>query len=517
MFHTPFAVRSLLAWAIVLLVSLTASPAVAQTVTATAMAPSPDPVAVGVMATASLDATATPPSVSPGCGLTGPTWSWTLSGGGGGISINQQSPNSPLATIRTSATATPPGIYPVTATATATWTSTCGTFSASGTTNAVTFRVVGVQSLLYQRNGTFVPVTGTLYVLSGKSVTFKALPNPAVTPFPAGQPVWSGSSGATGTGDTKTVTFGALSARSDDFKTVVATCGTSSQTANVIVFDFTPVLTPVDNFAGRDLDAWGVCEKINLKCQIVPSGVMEYDIGGLQWVLVSGGGTVTGGAGGTSTYRCPDVAATITLKVVITGGPMLDEKKDAPAKAVVPPTETSVKQKPESDIYHKNPGDNKWCSVGFCGVLYAKSDKVVSFKEIRVREGDGKVKADGYWLLLNDNDHAVSGWISLKDLAVGKGYEWDLDFAQRKYDKIFNEWDAAFAVGTLKWPIKHQYKDKDKDETVDATVVKEIGIASHECEATAMGKATIRKAGSGDFSRDPADAQKIPANWNNDN
>lgn len=245
--------RRPLSWAIGLVLFLAAQPATAQTVTASAGSPSPDPVAVGSVATASLSASATPPSVSPGCPLTGPTWSWQLNGGGPGIGINQPDPNSPAATVYTS-TSTPTGIYSLTATATATWTSPCGNYSASGTTGTITFRVVGVQKLQYNQNGTYVDVSGTLYALVGQSITFRAIPDPPAAPFPSGKPVWSGTSGASGTGATTTVTFNTLSTSRTDTKTVIATCGTSSQTANVVVFDLTPTLTPVDNFTGRDLD-----------------------------------------------------------------------------------------------------------------------------------------------------------------------------------------------------------------------------------------------------------------------
>ncbi len=87
-----------------------------------------------------------------------------------------------------------------------------------------------------------------------------------------------------------------------DFKTVKATCGNTDATVN----DFTPTLTPVVDFPGRSYTRFGICEAINLSCVITPDGLTEYDIGGLQWQIISGGGTLSGGTGATATYDCSD-------------------------------------------------------------------------------------------------------------------------------------------------------------------------------------------------------------------
>ena len=284
-----------------------------------------------------------------------------------------------------------------TATATATWTDTCGdVFVASGAAGPITITVdgVGVQNLQYLQPGSgFVDVTGTLYVLVGQSVTFQAVATPAGSTFPQGQPVWSGTSGASGTGDPITVTFNQLSASTSDYQTVTATCGNSSATADVIVYDLTPVLTPEDNFDGRDLTTYGVCENVDLSYQTTPSGINDSDIGGLQWVITSGGGTLSGGTGGISVYRCPATAATVVLSLLITGGPMLGLMKNADPKDVVPPDGVLVQQQPGTDLWHVK----DTCSCGFCGDVYATCGKTVSFKQIVLREGGGVSVATGYY------------------------------------------------------------------------------------------------------------------------
>ncbi|HBI41312.1 MAG TPA: hypothetical protein DDY78_00445 [Planctomycetales bacterium] len=291
-------------------------------VTATCAALTPNPVASGQTATATLNATATPPTPNPYSSLSDPTWSWALNSTVSGVSISQLNTSSPVATLI--AAITSPGVYMLSATATATWTdSNGGIYVASGTTAPITITVVGVQKLQYAQGGGYVDVSGTLYVLVGQPVTFKAVSMPTGSTYPAGQPVWSGSSGASGSGVTFSVAFNQLSASSTDYKSVTATCGNTSATANVIVFDLLPILTPQDNFAGRDLTAYGPFEYLNLSYQTTPPGIYEGDIGGLQWRITSGGGTLPGGAGGVATYQCPGAGAMAVLNLAVTGGLML--------------------------------------------------------------------------------------------------------------------------------------------------------------------------------------------------
>jgi len=479
--------RRSLAWLLGLIAFAAAQPAFAQSVSASAGAASPDPVAVGSVATATLDATATPPGVSPGCPLTGPVWSWTLNGGGTGIGIDHPDPNSPAATAYTS-TSTPPGVYTLTATATATWTSPCGTYSASGTTGTFTFRVVGVEKLQYLQGSGFVDVSGTLYALVGESITFKAFPDPSGVPFPGGQPVWSGSSGAAGTGDTVTVSFGTLSATAGDTKTVTATCGTSSQTANVVVFDLVPTLTPVDNFAGRDLTTFGVCEYIDLSCPIVPSGVSEYDVGGLEWYIESGGGDLSGGAGGVGTYQCPDVAATVALKVVIMGGVMLGKEKKAAPAPVVPPDSHACTQVPMTGLWHEK---NK-CGVKAQVYQWAKCANAVSFAQIEVKEGDSdKAKGAGLFAGNNNDVHVPSAnWFNLDALVAGSGYKWTAAVDETGFAGP----GAPFAAGTYSQNINMWYRRKGGG---GAGITYGTGLS--EMASDAMGQATVSKAGAGPF------------------
>lgn len=478
-------------------------------VTVTAAQAAPNPVASGDLATSALSAEAIPPS-DPYVTYSGPSWSWSASGADG-LAIDQPNPQLPAATLN--ATITTPGEYTLTVTATATWTASSGPSVSASNNASVTLTVVGVQTLQYLQpgeSGGYVDAPATLYALVGKSITFKAIPTPETAAFPTGKPVWSGSSGATGTGDTKTVTFTTLSTSTSDFKTVTATCGNTSVTANVIVFDLIPIVTPRDNFEGRDLDAWGVCEFIDLSFLTVPSGISEYDIGGLQWQITSGGGDLSGATGGIDWYQCPDVAATIVLSLVVAGGPMLGEKKDADAVPADAPSGADVKQRPGTTLWHIK----DVCSVGFCGDYYANHFKRVSFKEILVREGSCPSTATGCFLNPDGTSaaHMTSNWKALKDDSAGKDYyrmyQWDLDAQSRPYDQI-GIGATPPGPGTFLWKIPNEYKKRGPANAPAHLYCK----CWQECAADAAGKTTVKKGGSGEFAKDLADPTITPANW----
>jgi hypothetical protein len=67
-----------------------------------------------------------------------------------------------------------------------------------------TVNVIELDRLQYNEMGNgYVDATGTLNVVLGTTVEFKAVPNPATVPWPSGKLVWRGTSGASGTGETQ--------------------------------------------------------------------------------------------------------------------------------------------------------------------------------------------------------------------------------------------------------------------------------------------------------------------------
>jgi hypothetical protein len=189
---------------------------------------------------------------------------------------------------------------------------------------------------------------------------------------------------------------------------------------------------------------------------------------------------------------------------------MLGEKKAAPAKGIVPPDGAKVLQRPDTTLWHVQNN----CSVGFCGDYYATCAKTVSYKQIVVREGECFSTATGFF---KDRDldaiqhEASKNWFDLKALVKDKGYQFNLDGFARKYDKIWiNGGGEAYGVGTFKWAIPNEYKQRGAgDDTA-----KKYATANHEAESDGKGTCTISKAGSGNFSIDPGKLSNTPANWN---
>ncbi len=144
-----------------------------------------------------------------------------------------------------------------------------------------------VGKIQYQSGSNFVDVSGTLYVYKGTSVTFKAVPDPPEGTFPSGQPTWGGTSGASGTGETTSVTFNTDSSTINNPVTVTATSG-NTVTVNVIVYELTGIFTPQDNFAGRSTSRYGLLERVNLTYSSTPGAVPAAQAGGLVWKIVSG-------------------------------------------------------------------------------------------------------------------------------------------------------------------------------------------------------------------------------------
>lgn len=100
--------------------------------------------------------------------------------------------------------------------------------------------VCEVDKLRYKiGEGDYADVPDPLFVAKGTTVDFKAIIAPSGATWPSGKPVWGGTSGASGTGGTKSVPFNTASTSSTDYKTVTAECGNSTPlpTANVIVFE----------------------------------------------------------------------------------------------------------------------------------------------------------------------------------------------------------------------------------------------------------------------------------------
>ncbi len=130
--------------------------------------------------------------------------------------------------------------------------------------------VVGVAAVKWQNPVTqaWMAMPGTLNIFKDTPLTFKAFPDPQDVEFPAGKPEWSGTSGASGSGETTTVTFGTQSQTCQDYKTLTVSCSSIPPdpplTYNTIVYGLRKNFVPADNFAGRSYDQYGLGEDVTL-------------------------------------------------------------------------------------------------------------------------------------------------------------------------------------------------------------------------------------------------------------
>jgi hypothetical protein len=422
--------------------------------------------------------------------IMGPDWSWTAGGPPGAVIDISPASGSATVTVTMTGVSTP-GHYVLTVTATATYNTGQKQVQRSGSTNADVW-LVGVDRIQFQVGAApFQDLPSPFYVPLDSSVTFKALKTPADAPsWPAGYPVWSGSSGATGTGEMITVTFGVLSTTNVDFKTVNATCG-NTVTGNVVVYDFDGVLTPVDDFEGRSYDRYGICETINLSYTTTPPFITEYDIGGLQWEIVMGGGELFGGAGGVGTYVCSDEAGQFVLRLVISGGPFVAQKEKEKAKDKDAPTLARMEQV-GTGVFHRKGR----VSAGFkANTYYEPVD--VSFSGIVTKEGTCKpTEASGPFAVLKDEVHKeTASWVTVNAPGGdGKGSKESGDDEIMVNVEAKNLKDGSKFIWNIPWYyIKKGDQLKPDGSPKPATDGKKFLDVQHLCVCDAAGTTTISK------------------------
>ena len=333
----------------------------------------------------------------------------------------------------------------------------------------------------------YTDVSGTLYVHKGTTVTFKAIKDPSGASWPSGKPVWGGTSGASGTGETKGVTFNTLSSSTSDYKTVTAECG-NTVTANVIVFDFNGVLTPDDNFPGRDQEEYGLEEVVDLSCTIDPSGLTAGTVGGLKWTYIGVGELSNAGTDGTADYDAKHVVGGATFYLTIQSGPSKDDYKSY-NKSTTPPSGGYMIQKPGTGVRHTV----NTCSAGFLGISYI-TPKNVSFTNLETREGYCLGIGTGFYSSFNGDPHATGSWNGVDDGDINNGCK--EDYPQ---DEIWTEQGPPYSIGDFVWPIPVEYK---ADDGVVHTLT---ANQNHHEEADANGKCTISKYGAGPFSKNASD------------
>ena len=357
-----------------------------------------------------------------------------------------------------------------------------------------------VQRIQYQEPGTsnYIDITGTLYVLKETSVNFKAIPNPTNATFPTGQPFWSGTSGATGTGETKSVTFSTVSSSTSDYKTVIASNGTPI-TVNVIVYELTGTLTPQDNFTGRSQVRYGVAEKVDLNFSTIPS-LTYQQIGELEWKRIMGSSQITNNSfDGSGLLTAPETSSSEVIKIEVRIGPSkgngITYNKD-----VVAPNGAVAQQLSGTSIRHNR---------GFCHVAtnieaYLRPTDV-SFSEVLFFEGETSAIASGYYANINCPQpplppnpncamHPLGGTMQIINCNILTGC-----FA---FQDIIDTGDGPppCTNGDFVWDIPWNY-------VFGAGSAHLITTARHHQYTTSPDRTSVEKAGAGPFTKRVSDRQ----------
>jgi len=222
-------------------------------------------------------------------------------------------------------------------------------------------------------------ITGTLYVMYGTSVQFKAIPNPSGASWPSGKPVWGGTSGASGTGETTLVTFYSMSSSTSDYKTITAKCG-NTVTENIIVYHFVGDFTPSDDFSGRSDIKYGLEEIVALDFIIDPTGVSASQAGGLEWTKTGVGDISSAGNDGTADYDAEENPGNVTFRLTVKSGPSKG-KYQWYSKTVVLPSGTRMTRVNPNTVWH-------WQYYASAGIklYYWLDPKYVSFKYLTFGE-----------------------------------------------------------------------------------------------------------------------------------
>ena len=355
----------------------------------------------------------------------------------------------------------------------------------------VTLTVVTISKLQYTDGTSWVDITGTIYVMVNTTVTFKAVIAPAGATWPSGKPVWDGTAGASGSGETNGVPF---NAKGD--KTVTAECG-DTVTANVKVYGLIGVQTADEWLSGRADTTYGVGEVVLLNYVVDPAGITAAQMGGLSWVLADGDGTlVNDGTSGTGTYTAYWADTDVTLRLVVLSGPSTDHCTDVHLN-VVKPTGTHFEQYGVGVKHKLGHG-----SVGFRANIYLLP-KDVSFANIDVAE-DSVAGVLGGWYVAkfpNGCQHAATDPPS----PVRNGNA-TTGCLVEGVDLIWSEWmdpPPDYAAGTLHWAIPICY-------SIGGGGWVTINPNDQDFSINAAGGMTAQKAGVGPFSKDLND---LDSSW----
>jgi outer membrane protein OmpA-like peptidoglycan-associated protein len=162
----------------------------------------------------------------------------------------------------------------------------------------------------------------------------------------------------------------------------------------------TGVLTAADSFAGRSTTRFGVGETVSLSFFSLPPRP-AVDFGGLDWVLVTGGGAITPSPvhDGTGTYVAPAAAGPVTLELRVAAGATAGRVVSTHPIAVVAPSKVRMTDIPGT-APNFSPGGpippGRW-GAGFRANIFI-DPKEVSFRGVVFTEGTTTATVTGSFL-----------------------------------------------------------------------------------------------------------------------
>lgn len=249
---------------------------------------------------------------------------------------------------------------------------------------------------------------------------------------------------------------------------------------------FQGVLTPHDNFAGRSTTRFGITEIIDLSFMSNPSGITATVFGGLQWRLVSGGGTLTGGTDGMGTFTAPGSPATVVLRLEVASGPSQGSGQNYTISIIAP---SGAHLTRFSGLRHTQ----GLAGVGFQANIFLEPSDV-SFANLFFAEGTVAAVASGFYAVFNGIAHSPTATpLSIGSCNITTGCQANGMDTVDTNDKV-----PPFSIGDFLWAIPWQYK-------VNGGALTAFTTANHHQFTDAAGKASIEKAGAGPFSKNVSD------------
>jgi hypothetical protein len=242
---------------------------------------------------------------------------------------------------------------------------------------------------------------------------------------------------------------------------------------------FAGVLTPQDNFAGRSIIRFGIAETINLDFS---SSTTAAALGGLQWSIVSGGGTLTApNPDGTGTYSAPTTTATVVIRIAVVSGSSKGQHHDYSVTIVAPSGGYLVKS---SNLAHTQ----GFISVRFRAHIYL-TPVDVSFARLKFEEGTATAVATGFFASANGQLHSAGPLIAVSGCNTTTG-------CTGGDDQVGPDgWAPPFSTGDFVWHLPWQY------QTPAGGALNMFTAVTHHQTADGNGLATIEKAGAGPFSK----------------